>query len=100
MAHQRQQQKLRTRDRILAAARKLFASPGYEQTTVRMIAKEASVAPGSVYTTYRSKEDVLLEIVQERYDEMARHLAVRLGPLSCPAREKLKRAFAEAGCTV
>ena len=41
MAQQRAEQKQRTRARILAAARKLFVSMGYSDTTIRMLASEA-----------------------------------------------------------
>jgi AcrR family transcriptional regulator len=96
MGRQRDEQKQRTRDRILAAARKLFASPGYEETTIRMIASEASVAPGSVFTTFESKEDVLLAIATEKYDELADHLAACLSKANGPARARLKLAFEAA----
>ncbi len=96
MAQMREEQKQRTRARILSAARKLFASPGYEETTIRMIASEASVAPGSVFTTFDSKEDVLLAIAAEKYEELAEHLAERLTHAQGCARDRLKAAFEAA----
>lgn len=96
MGQRRQERKLHTRARILAAARKLFASPGYEETTIRMLASEARVAAGSVFTTFTSKEDVLLAIATEKYDELADHLAESLAGVAGPARDKLKVAFARA----
>ena len=96
MAHQRAEQKQRTRARILAAARKLFVSVGYGDTTIRMLASEASVAAGSVFTTFSNKEDVLLAIAAERSDELANHLARRLAEATGPARARLKLAFEAA----
>lgn len=96
MGRQRDEQKQRTRDRILAAARKLFASPGYEETTIRMLASEASVASGSVFTTFESKEDVLLAITTERLVELAEHLTGHLDGAQGTARERLKAVFAAA----
>jgi len=96
MVRQRDEQKQRTRDRILAAARKLFASPGYEETTIRMIASEASVAPGSVFTTFESKEDVLLVLATETSDELTEHLAACLAEATGPVRDRLKLCFAAA----
>ena len=96
MAHQRAEQKQRTRARILAAARKLFSFPGYDQTTIRMLASEASVAAGSVFTTFESKEDVLLAIATEKYDELADHLAAALAVAAGSVRERLKLAYAAA----
>ncbi len=96
MAQMREEQKQRTRARILSAARKLFASPGYEETTIRMIASEASVAPGSVFTTFESKEDVLLAIAAEQYEELAGHVAARIAEVEGSIRDRLKAAFEAA----
>ena len=37
-----------TRDRILAAARLIFARDGYERTTIRAVAAEAAINPAMV----------------------------------------------------
>jgi TetR/AcrR family transcriptional regulator, cholesterol catabolism regulator len=95
MLGQREEQKQRTRARILAAARKLFADPGYEATTIRMIAAEAGVAAGSVFTTFESKEDVLFAISTEMFDEIAMRVAARLSATRGSAREKVKLFFCE-----
>jgi AcrR family transcriptional regulator len=47
----RKSQKEATRQRVLDAARDLFETQGYEETTVREIARRAEVAVGSVFTT-------------------------------------------------
>ncbi len=96
MLRQREEQKRRTRARILAAARKLFDDPGYELTTIRMIAAEAGVAVGSVFTTFQSKEDVLLAITGELFDQIAGDLAGAFNALGGTARERAKVFFAEA----
>jgi AcrR family transcriptional regulator len=46
------------RDRILDAAREVFASQGYERSTIRAIAASASVNPAMVIRYYGSKEGV------------------------------------------
>lgn len=71
----RDRQKLQTRARVVDAARALFAEKGYEQATIRDIAARAGVAPGSVFTTFQTKADLLLEIVFSRYLEIAEHLS-------------------------
>ena len=48
-----------TRRDVVAAARKLFATLGYEQTTVAMIAREARVSPATVYAQCGGKEGLL-----------------------------------------
>lgn len=53
-----------THERLLAAARKLFLDLGYEATTVRSIAKEASVTIGAFYGHFDSKRTSLFEVVR------------------------------------
>jgi len=48
-----------TRRDVVAAARRLFAEHGYEQTTVAMIAREARVSPATVYAQCGGKEGLL-----------------------------------------
>ncbi len=47
------------RDRIAAAARDLFASDGYDRTTVDAIAERAGVARRTFFRHFRSKDDVI-----------------------------------------
>jgi AcrR family transcriptional regulator len=45
-----------TRARILAAAKTLFSSKGYERTTIRSVAAAADIHPSMVIRYFRSKE--------------------------------------------
>lgn len=79
----RESQKAETRGRVLDAARKLFMEQGYEAATIRAIAKRAGVAPGSVFTTFASKAELLMEIIFIRYAaaaEEVRRVAAAAGP--------------------
>ncbi|MBI1251629.1 MAG: TetR family transcriptional regulator [Alphaproteobacteria bacterium] len=64
-----------TRGRVLDAARRLFAERGYDETTIRDIAQMAGVAPGSVFTTFESKADLLQEIIYAQYDNLVDDLS-------------------------
>lgn len=55
-------------ERILSAAKALFANNGYAATTVQMIAQKANLVPSAIYHYFAGKED-LLEAVLDR--EMA-----------------------------
>lgn len=46
----------RTRARILAAARARFSADGYERTTIRAVAREASIDPSMVMRYFGSKD--------------------------------------------
>jgi len=50
-----------TRERILAAARDLFATLGYDRTTVRMIADKAKIHASLVIRYFGSKEHLFAE---------------------------------------
>jgi AcrR family transcriptional regulator len=52
-----------TRSAILGAARRLFAEQGYAATAVRPIAEEAGVAVQTLYSTFGSKQGLLLALV-------------------------------------
>lgn len=53
------------RDRILHAAAGLFHERGYQRTTVRDIADAVGILSGSLFYHFRSKEEMLLEIMRE-----------------------------------
>lgn len=53
-----------TRERILLAARRLFADRGYAATTMSQIADEASVVRATVYNNFSDKVDILATIVR------------------------------------
>ena len=62
-------ERLPTRDRLIDAARKLFWAQGYEVTSVAEILKKAEVNSGSLYYHFKSKEDLLLAVL-DRYKEL------------------------------
>ena len=53
------------REAIKLAAKRLFASQGYMATTIRQIARAASMEGGSLYYHYRGKEEILLFMLSE-----------------------------------
>ncbi|HEY1425609.1 MAG TPA: TetR/AcrR family transcriptional regulator [Caulobacteraceae bacterium] len=66
----REARKQATRRRVLDAARTLFEEVGYEEATVRLIARRAGVSVGSVFTSFSSKSHVLSEVMAERLTEL------------------------------
>jgi AcrR family transcriptional regulator len=90
----RQVRKEATRQRVLDAARGLFESVGYETTTVRMIARAAGVSVGSVFTTFKSKREVLSHILNERLDGLHSELEHVASQLRGSTADKLRSIFA------
>jgi AcrR family transcriptional regulator len=72
----RQQQAQLTKDRIAAAARRLFAEHGYSATSIDAIAAEAGVAVRTVYAAFGAKREILSAICERWLEEArARELA-------------------------
>ncbi len=67
-----------TRDKIIQAARVLFADFGYEGTSVREIAKSAEVNVASVNYYFNSKENLFLEIIRAGYKQCAQEFKILL----------------------
>jgi TetR/AcrR family transcriptional regulator, cholesterol catabolism regulator len=59
---------------VLAAAVELFASRGFDATSIRDIAAEARVQPASVYYHYPSKEALLVAIVDRAAAQVAEQI--------------------------
>lgn len=51
-------EKLARREKLLASAKKHFSLHGYEATTIKMIAGEVSLTPGSFYQYFGSKIEI------------------------------------------
>jgi AcrR family transcriptional regulator len=60
------------REELTKIAGDLFAQKGFSATTVRGIADEAGILPGSLYHHFDSKEDIARVILTEHYDERVR----------------------------
>jgi TetR/AcrR family transcriptional regulator, cholesterol catabolism regulator len=81
------------KQQILEAAAKVFRQKGYDRATLRDIAKEARLLPGSLYYHIRSKEDLLRLIVEQPIHDLYAQLE-DLVIAEAPAAEKLGRAIA------
>lgn len=90
----RQSQKEATRQRVLAAARDLFDTHGYQGTTIREIARHAGVAVGSVFTTFASKGEILSEVMQARLDPLYAELDRVMPHLRGSTADRLRTMFA------
>lgn len=68
------QQAETSRGRIVAAARQLFASEGYEGVSMRKIAALAECSPAALYTLFPSKRQLLRGIWEEVFSELMTEL--------------------------
>ena len=56
--NRRQAAKVRTRQKVLDAARRLFAERGYEPATIRDIARGAGMSTGAVFANFQDKAEL------------------------------------------
>src|SRR5262245_55757880 len=54
------------RERILEAAVRVFAEKGFYGAKVSEIAREAGVADGTIYLYFKSKDDLLISLFEDR----------------------------------
>ena len=63
--NRRQAAKVRTRQKVLEAARTLFAERGYEPATIRDIAKGAGMSTGAVFANFQDKAELFEAVLTE-----------------------------------
>jgi AcrR family transcriptional regulator len=81
-----------TRERIVDAALQLFREKGFDETTMRDIAKEADVATGAAYYYFRSKEELVMAFYARTAQE-ARTLMPAVLSRSTDLRKRLHGAI-------
>ncbi len=59
----------KTKQELLKIAYKMFLSKGYENTSIDEIIEEAKIAKGTYYYHFKSKEQMLEEVIQMMIDE-------------------------------
>lgn len=85
----KEREKLARQQEILAAARSLFLSKGYHETTLEEIARHAEFGKGTIYNYFNSKEDLFRAINHQLFDRL---LQVTQSAMSAPdsnCRQKL-----------
>jgi AcrR family transcriptional regulator len=66
----RERHKREVRERILSAAMARFVRQGFEDTTVDQIAEDADVAQKTCFDYFPTKQRLLRELAEERFDEL------------------------------
>ena len=66
----RETQRQDKRARILEAAVRVFADRGFFNATVAEIARAAGVADGTIYLYFKGKDDLLLQLFEEKMAEL------------------------------
>lgn len=76
-------------EQIIQAAIKIFAKKGFYNAKVSEIAREANVADGTIYLYFKSKDDILISLFEERMDLLIRQMEEELSKVEDPL-EKIR----------
>src|SRR5712692_8689794 len=82
------------RERILDAAVRVFAQEGFYNAKVAQIAHVAGVADGTIYLYFKSKDDLLISLFEDRMERVNENLKTALNGEGAPV-ERLRRALAQ-----
>src|SRR5438045_2956591 len=78
------------RERILAAAERVFARHGFFAAKVTDVAKDAGVADGTIYLYFKNKDDLLISLFEHRMTQV--NATLRAAIADAPPLDQL-RAF-------
>jgi AcrR family transcriptional regulator len=88
-------QNVDTRTRIQQVALELFTEQGYEGTSLREIAERLGVTKAALYYHFKTKEDIVGSLVQDRIAAIQRLIAWGQGqPRTTETRRELLRRYA------
>lgn len=80
------------RDQILAVARDVLLTEGYERTSMRNIAARLQVTPTTLYIYFRNKEDLVFHLMEDTMQILYQALEPAVDP-AIPPLEGLRRAL-------
>lgn len=78
----REQSKAQTKQRLLSAARSVFARRGYHGASVEEIAAEAGFSTGALYSNFDGKEDLFLALMDHVTDAYCAEIAAEVDGVS------------------
>lgn len=88
----RERNKQEKLDRILVAARDLFATKGFGETTTQEIAEQADIGTGTLFLYAKTKEDLLIMVFKDEMIETSRTAFRKVSP-DAPLIDQLMQVF-------
>src|SRR5947209_12762906 len=83
----RREKQLRTRTSLLKAASKVFCRTGLEGASVEQVSQAAGYTKGAFYANFKSKEELFLVMLDERFSRELERLDAALAGGEDPAEE-------------
>ncbi|GAA4086875.1 TetR/AcrR family transcriptional regulator [Nonomuraea soli] len=85
-----------TRTRIQQIALELFIEKGYEATSLREISEQLGVTKAALYYHFKTKDDIVLSLIEERVAELDRLLEwAKSRPKDAHTRRELVERYAD-----
>ena len=78
IAERKAREKEELRAKILEAARKMFVKEGFENTSVRKIAKSIEYSAGTIYLHFKSKDEIFFVLHEEAFDLLAERIVPKM----------------------
>lgn len=88
----RERNKQEKLDRILVAARDLFAAKGFGETTTQEIAERADIGTGTLFLYAKTKEDLLIMVFKDEMVETSQTAFRKVSP-NTPLVDQLMQVF-------
>ncbi len=66
------------KEQLMAAARRLFLKNGYVETLTCSVCREAAVAKGTFFYYFNTKQDIVIDLLEEQLWQQAAELYLRL----------------------
>ncbi len=83
----RAQQREQTRERLLSSALEVFEARGYAESSLEEIAERAGYTRKAVYSNFAGKSELLLEIVERRFQSHIDRIEALLDEETSPERK-------------
>lgn len=81
------------RKRILQVSFDSFGDLGYKRTTIKTIADRAGIAPGTIYTYFKDKDELFLSTINEIWDQLVREADRLVAARDLPYEDRLGNLF-------
>ena len=78
------------RQRILNAALKVFAERGFYNSKVSEVARQAGVADGTIYLYFQNKDDLLINLFEDRMSWLIDRLTTELNRVGGPPLDRVR----------
>ncbi len=87
----RKERQAQTRERLLEAAERVFLRRGLQGSSVEEIAREAGYTRGAFYSNFQSKDQLFVELLQDRIYRGYRRMLDEAEESEATPRERLRR---------